>query len=90
MDFASVARRNSRFVPSRDLLADLATGDPKEISEASFADVEVVRARNSGDMSRDLEDKSFCDGVPTRETLALIPGGTIGAGDEGLDELSGS
>lgn len=36
----------------------------------------------------DSDEIFLCDGVPMREMLVCNPGGSIGAGDEGLDELS--
>lgn len=49
--------------------------------------MDVVRACISGVLEGDSDESFLCDGVPMREMLAFNPGGSMGAGDEGLDEL---
>lgn len=59
--FSSVASRNSFFVPSRALVADFATGDPRDICETSLTrvDAEVVRVCISGVIDRVSETRFF-------------------------------
>lgn len=49
--------------------------------------MDAVRACISGVLEGDSDETILCDGVPMREMLAVNPGGSMGAGDEGLEEL---
>lgn len=73
----------------RALLADFCTGDPKEIWEASFTrlDVKGPPTVSSGLKRREGLSIRLCEGLFSREMVGVNPGGRIGAGDEGLEEL---
>ena len=69
----------SIVMSNRGFRADLATGDPREISETPFDCTEGLGCvLTSGLRERD------CEGLTSRER-ALRPGGTRGAGDDGLE-----
>lgn len=80
---------NSLLRGLRALLAGFCTGEPKDIREASLTrlDVKGPPTVSSGLNRREGLSIRLCDGLLSREMLGVKPGGRIGAGDEGLEEL---